>query len=516
MPRVLTDTRQTLGTATTCVLVFLIVLRLASLAGYPLMDTTEGRYGEIARKMAERGDWITPWFTDSEPFWGKPPLAFWLTAASMRIFGVNEFAARLPHFLMAAAIVVLTFGWARRAGMRRPVYVLPLLATTVLFWMVSGAVTTDMALCLGTALSMRGFWLALQGPAEHRRRETWIFFAGLWITLLAKGPVGCVLILLPVGVWSLWTRQARSVWRAVPWLRSGALLVAVAAPWYAFAEARTPGFLDYFFIGEHWNRFVVAGWQGDRYGSAHAFPRGTIWLFLAGAIFPWSIVVPLAAWRARERKSTSLQVDGASDTQAQPSFMRYLLICGLAPCVVFTAAGNILWTYVLPGLPPLALAAALWLGPRDDGFARRALLAGTLLATALFVGRLLDLTAGGRAEAKSAEAVVQLYRAQLQPEAPLAFVQERMFSAAFYSAGQALHIADPLQLAHERPHELLFVAMPRVALAQLPKAVWPCLQVVGDAGSYRLFLRKPCTEQSAAMASHAGANQEGGEGEWKN
>jgi len=98
----------------------------------------------------------------------------------------------------------------------------------------------------------------------------------------------------------------------------------------------------------------------------------------------------------------------------------------------------------------------------------------------------------------------------------LAFVQERMFSAAFYSAGQALHIADPLRLAHERPHEPLFVATPRAVLAQLPQAVWPCLQVVGDAGSYRLFLRTPCTERSSAMASRASANQEGGAGEWKN
>ena len=112
--------------------------------------------------------------------------------------------------------------------------------------------------------------------------------------------------------------------------------------------------------------------------------------------------------------------------------------------------------------------------------------------------------------------MVQLYRAQLQPEVPLAFVQERMFSAAFYSGGQALHIADPLRLAHERPHEPLFVAMPRAALAQLPQAVWKCLQLVGDAGSYRLFLRMPCTGPSLAMASQASAIQESRDGEWKN
>ncbi|UVH60577.1 glycosyltransferase family 39 protein [Variovorax paradoxus] len=514
MPRLFTDTRQALGTATTCILVFLVALRLVSLAGYPLMDTTEGRYGEIARKMAERGDWITPWFTDGTPFWGKPPLAFWLSAGSMQIFGANEFAARLPHFLMAVAIAVLTFDWARRAGMRRPAYVLPLLATTVLFWTVSGAVTTDMALCLGTVLSMRSFWLALQGPAEHREREAWLFIAGLWIALLAKGPVGCALILLPAGAWALWTGQARRVWQAVPWMRNGVLLLALAAPWYVLAEIRTPGFLDYFFVGEHWNRFFVSGWQGDRYGTAHAFPRGTIWLFLAGAFLPWSIVVPLAAWRTR-RKITSSPTDGA-DTDARRSFVLYLLACGLAPCVIFTAAGNILWTYVLPSLPPLAVLAALWLNDRDDGVARRLLLAGTLVAIVLFAGWLLDLTTGGRAEAKSAKAVVQLYRTQLRAETPLAFVQERMFSAAFYSGGRALHIADPLQIADKRPQEPLFVAVPHSVLGQLPQALLPCLQVAGDAGSYRLFLRAPCTEPRLAMKSHGDASQEGRGGEWRN
>ena len=262
----------------------------------------------------------------------------------MRLFGVNEFAARLPHFLAALVIVMLSLDWARRAGMRRPAYVLPLLAGAVLFMVASGAVTTDIALCLGTVLSMRSFWLALHGPVEHRRREAWLFFAGLWLTLLAKGPVGCVLVLMPVGVWSLWTRNMGHAWRALPWLRGGSLLVAFAAPWYALAESRTPGFLEYFFVDEHWKRFVVAGWQGDRYGAAHAFPRGTIWLYAVGACLPWSIVLPIAAWRARRRDSQASQNDAA----AQQPFRLYLLICGLAPCVLFTTAGNITWAYALP------------------------------------------------------------------------------------------------------------------------------------------------------------------------
>src|SRR6185369_1388999 len=71
--------------------VVVVAVRLATLDAYPLMDSTESRYAEIARKMQETGNWITPQFDYGVPFWGKPPLSTWLAAAAMSLFGVNEF-----------------------------------------------------------------------------------------------------------------------------------------------------------------------------------------------------------------------------------------------------------------------------------------------------------------------------------------------------------------------------------------------------------------------------------------
>ncbi|HHH9695582.1 TPA: ArnT family glycosyltransferase, partial [Pseudomonas aeruginosa] len=82
-------------------------IRLLSLGSYPLMDTTEARYGEVARKMAELGDWITPWYDVGVPFWGKPPLAFWLSAGGQLLLGANEFASRLPHWLLGVLVLWL-------------------------------------------------------------------------------------------------------------------------------------------------------------------------------------------------------------------------------------------------------------------------------------------------------------------------------------------------------------------------------------------------------------------------
>ena len=82
--------------------VLLIALfRLLLTATIPLLDKTEARYAEIARIMHETNQWIVPEIDYGVPFWAKPPLSTWLSAASFVVFGVNEFAARFPSFLLS-------------------------------------------------------------------------------------------------------------------------------------------------------------------------------------------------------------------------------------------------------------------------------------------------------------------------------------------------------------------------------------------------------------------------------
>ncbi|MGH6886483.1 MAG: ArnT family glycosyltransferase, partial [Geminicoccales bacterium] len=117
---------------------FVALARLATLGMYPVMDPTEARYAEIARRMAGLGDWVTPWIGDGVPFWGKPPLSFWMTAASFETFGVGAFAARLPHWLCAVAIGWLLWRWAGRRSRREAVYALALTASSALFFAIAG------------------------------------------------------------------------------------------------------------------------------------------------------------------------------------------------------------------------------------------------------------------------------------------------------------------------------------------------------------------------------------------
>ncbi|MEO8152104.1 MAG: glycosyltransferase family 39 protein [Rhizobacter sp.] len=412
-----------------------ILLRVASLAGLPLMDTTEARYAEIGRKMLELGDWITPWHDYGIPFWGKPPLSFWLTAGSMKLFGVNEFAARLPHFLCMVAV-----GWECwcMAASRRKVSALVtigLLAGAALSLLSAGAVMTDAALVLGTTLSMRGFWLALHGQHENVSRNQCSFFVGISIGLLAKGPLALVLVGLPLMAWVIWSGQWRKARQGLPWVKGLLVSTLAVSVWYVAAELKTPGFLAYFIVGEHWHRFVTPGWSGDLYGYAHAYPPGTIWEFALLAICPWPLVLGIASLTNRHDRPAAAPVD-AQDRD----WLRYLVCWSLASLVFFTAARNIILPYALPAMPALALLGAAWLGTSMSAQRAYAWVAAGLavtLASALAGGAYALTT--GTVNNDSAKAVVALWRSHGSTREPLVFVGRHMFSASFYSRGHALH-----------------------------------------------------------------------------
>lgn len=413
-------------------LALLLVMRIAAMAGLPLMDTTEARYGEIGRKMAVLGDWVTPWYDDGVPFWGKPPLSFWATAASMRLLGISELTARLPHLLCGGLIAVLVWRFARHRGNQREALLsVALLAGAALFFVSIGAVMTDTVMVVCTTLALCSFWLALHADSDtERRRQGWLFFIALGLGLLAKGPVAVVLSGLPVLLWVALQRRVRDTWHALPWLRGSLLALAIAAPWYLLAEQHTPGFLNYFLVGEHWHRFVTPGWTGDRYGHAHQMPIGAIWVYAWGALLPWSVLMPLAAWHWRRAR--------VEDGQA--SLRLYLWLWALLPLVFFTAARNIIWTYALPSLPAAALLMARWLtlrSPRAEAWVVSGL-AVALVGSVVGFGRLaLDQ----RRDQRSARHLVEAYAAESHAGEPLVYLDHRPYSASFYSQGRARQIA---------------------------------------------------------------------------
>lgn len=488
------DAKYALGKRTVIIFAALVILRLISLALYPLMDMTEGRYGEIARKMAEINDWITPWYEASIPFWGKPPLSFWMSALGVKLFGVNEFAVRFPHFLAALLVIAIAYDWAKKC-LINPFYVIILLSTSFIFLVSSGAVMTDMALCVGSTLALRAFWLCLRGNESYRKREKILFFFGLSIMLLAKGPVGWVLVFLPISLWALFSKSIKETWKGNPWIISCLAAILVAMPWYLLAEQQTPGFLHYFFVGEHWQRFTVSGWKGDLYGSAHATRRGTIWLQFIYASLPWSLILAVSVWAYKKHVAVK---KSAQQLNKQKQLILYLLLATISPCLFFTMSGNILWTYILPGVPAFALLLALYLESLGQVIAKKILLIGTAFSALVFIGVLSTLTIGHVADLKSAKSITRLYEAeyatlneaqnvQNKNIAPLVFLSERPYSAMFYSHGKALKMGSLDEISLYAKANPTFIAIKKNKLSGLNDQLQH-LKAVGDSGNYRLYL----------------------------
>ncbi len=398
-------------------LAVVLLIRLTTLGLYPLLDPSEARYAEMARRMAADGDWVTPWFAAGVPFWGKPPLAFWTQAGSLWLLGVGAFAARLPAWLLHVATCALMIRLARQEGdARAGVLASVMFSSSLLGVVASGAVLTDPALNFSTWLACYGFW---RGVARTDRRGALWGFAGLGLGLLAKGPLVLLLCGVPAVAWTIFTRRW-AAWQQLPWLAGIGIVLLIAVPWYVIAELRTPGFLDYFFVGEHWNRFLVSNWAGDRYGTAHAQPRGMIWLFLVGALLPWSLLLPLLHTR---RHALTRQRD----------YTTFLAAVALTTPAFFTLAGNVLWTYALPALPALSLllAHALCAGaPMPRWLAAPALVFPLGLLFIVADGRLLERSENQRGT------VEQWKRHQGDTPGPLYYAPKRSFAGEFYSDGR--------------------------------------------------------------------------------
>lgn len=407
-------------------------IRLVLMGTLPLADTTEPRYAEIARLMASSGDWITPWFEPGVPFWGKPPLSFWAQAISFRILDVSAFAGRLPSWLAMAATIALV---ARARAGHNAVLAATVFATMALPFISAGTVMTDTFLALGTTLAIVGALLRLRGAHPV---WGWAFFVGLAIGLLAKGPLTLVLVGIALLAWLAVSRERKLLWQRLPWIAGSALTAILVVPWYLLAELKTPGFVDYFLIGEHFKRFLVSEWQGDLYGNAHDFPRGTIWLHWLIASFPWGVVGLIAAGRRLSRGGHLHRANKASSDSPAAS-EQWLILGGAASApVFFTFAGNILWTYVLPSLPFAAILISDQLAPALNRPAVRRLVAALVLVVPMLAAT-LGIGLSIQPERLKTEGPM-LSRIEASPEhslKALAYVDSRPFSARFYSRGQA-------------------------------------------------------------------------------
>ena len=154
----------------------LLISRFIAMYFIPLNHTAEARYGEIARKMLEQKTWITPLHDYGIP-WAKPPLSMWLTAFSMKLFGINEWAARLPSLLLSIGILGFIWCWAKKQSSSLTALIaLLVLADSLGFLANAGTVMTDSSLLFSLTLCLIAYWFAI---IENNKTWGYLFFLGL-------------------------------------------------------------------------------------------------------------------------------------------------------------------------------------------------------------------------------------------------------------------------------------------------------------------------------------------------
>lgn len=415
------------------VLIFLLIARIIANYFIPLNDATEARYGEIGRKMLETGNWVTLFHDYGIPFWAKPPLSTWLSALSMKLFGVNEFAVRLPGLCLSVGILLLVWDVAKKhSGAVTATVSILVLASTLYFFLDAGTVMTDPSLLFCTTLSLVAFWHAL---VDKNKLWSYVFFIGLGLGLLAKGPIDIVLVGIPIFFWVLLRNQWVNLWKQLPWIKGSFLVLAIALPWYILAEIRTPGFLNYFLVGEHLNRFLVPGWTGDKYGMAHNAPKGMIWIYAIAGIFPWNIIG--GKWLLTNGKKLP------SLFQDKDGWMSYWCLCMVAPLVFFTFASNIIYPYVFPSLPAFALFfAEIWSRFNQSMESSKWIFLVSLISGVFFLVATLIFEIKPDWVAKTQKPIIELWINQHPTSGSnlVYWAGRTEFSAQFYSAGKAKSI----------------------------------------------------------------------------
>ena len=343
------------------------------------MDDVDAVQAQIARNMLASGDWVTARL-NGIAYLEKSPLVYWAMAVSYRVFGIHDWAARLP---LALAVVLLCwvtyrFGcWAfsDEAGL----YAGIALATSVGLFLFTRILIPDAILTLAVTGAIWAWFRLLEPDREAVRRWSLLLGVCLGIGLLLKGLIA---IVFPLGAGLAYMAITRQLLSANTWRRLHpgmvtAVSLAIALPWHALATIRNPpyfafsmhsgpgeyhGFFWFYFINEHVLRFLNLRYPRDY----NTVPRLWFWLLNLVWIFPWSVYLPGCGTRSFQRDSRAARV-------------RLMLLCWIGTVMLFFTFSTTQEYYSMPIYPALALLAGAALS-----YANRWVPVGTRVLLVLF------------------------------------------------------------------------------------------------------------------------------------
>jgi 4-amino-4-deoxy-L-arabinose transferase-like glycosyltransferase len=328
---------------------FCAFLFLYGLGQFGLIGADEPRYAQVAREMLERRDWITP-VLGGQPWLEKPPLYYWQAMLAYRIFGVSDWAARLPSAFDASLLVLAVYFFLRRF---RPGFEVDGALITASSSGIIGyarAASMDMALAAAFTIAMIGWWAWRE---SGKKVYLLAFYGFMALGTLAKGPVAPFLAVVVIVAYAGAVRELRLTLKTL-WLPGMLLFCVIALPWYFAVQAHNPGFFHEFILEHNLGRF-----SKNLYHHTEPF-----WYYLpvtALALVPWTVFViaavvhPIRLWWERR--------DAANQGETDFEFQLGIFACCwlIAPVVFFSISQSKLPGYVLPAIPAGALLLVQYL-----------------------------------------------------------------------------------------------------------------------------------------------------------
>ncbi len=346
-----------------------------------LLDDADAAHAEAAREIVERNDWVTL-HINGVRYLEKAPLMYWAVALSYKIFGVTEFATRLPLAIGAMLLVAAVYFFGRWMGGGRAGFYSGLAMCTGLgVYLFTRVMIPEVILSFFLTVAFY-FFLKVYFD-ELDSHYSYIFYACMAAAVLTKGLIG---IVFPGGVlflFVLFTNGWRRLWQLRP--ISGLLVfLAVAAPWHLLAIQRNDKFFWFYFINEHFLRYL-----GKRYPADYdTVPIASFWLLHLVWLFPFSVFLPLSLQRGRDLLLSSRREDQ----------LRLFAWLWALVVITFFSFSTRQEYYTFPAFPALALLACAGLAEGERGWSRWAsagqgllaflgIVAGAVLGYLLWVSR---------------------------------------------------------------------------------------------------------------------------------
>jgi 4-amino-4-deoxy-L-arabinose transferase-like glycosyltransferase len=424
-----------------------VLIALPALLLYPclqfrLLEPDEGRYAEIPREMLARGDWVVPRL-QCEPYLDKPPLMNWAVMASYKIFGIHDWAARIPPVLAVhgTILAVYLFG-CRLFGQRRALRGALLLSVMPGLVGVGRLLNLDGLLTLWVTLGLFAGFRHIQPDRPRWAFALWTLACGLGV--LTKGPIAVVLVVVPLLAWRWLNPERRTPlgWRTWAIFLVGVL--AINLPWYIAISMCEPTFAKYFFWQHNLQRFLAP--------FDHLQP---IWYYgpiLLGGLFPATLwAIPSI------RGLTSGEQTLAARRSSELSFC---LLAGGFCILFFSLSGSKLPTYILPALPPFALVLGVLLETDDRLFTRPQWVVGGIWIGAMFTGHWVLLPAYANERSPMREAAIVREHCG-NPDTTVVCFPRECSSASFYLCRNDIHatrtknVGDLINDCYTRPRTVI-------------------------------------------------------------